>query len=110
MGKYVMVVLTNAVAGQDDDFNTWYDNVHVPDVCAVPGMISARRYCAAPVQPGPDPARWRYLAIYEIETDNLQGVMDEMMARGGTEQMVLSDSLDVAGAFATVFEAFAPQD
>jgi hypothetical protein len=107
MKRYLLVVLTNAVDGRDDDFNAWYDEVHLRDICAIPGMISARRYMAAPVQPGPDSARWRYLAIYEIETNDLQGVMDEMNARAGGDKMVISDSLDVAGACATVFSAFA---
>ncbi|OYU34742.1 DUF4286 family protein [Novosphingobium sp. PASSN1] len=109
MANYILVVLTNAQPGRDDDFNAWYDDVHLRDVCAVPGILAARRYMAAPIQPAPDGARWRYLAIYEIETDNLQGVMDEMNARAGTDQMFVSDSLDVAGACATVFGAFSEQ-
>lgn len=110
MAKYILVVLTNAKPDRHDDFNAWYDNVHLRDVCAVPGINAARRYLAAPIQPGPEGARWRYLAIYEIETDNLQGVLDEMNARAGTEEMVISDSLDVAGACATVFGAFTETD
>ena len=28
MGKYILMVQSNAVGGEDDAFNDWYDNVH----------------------------------------------------------------------------------
>jgi hypothetical protein len=68
--KHVLVVLTNAVEGQDDAFNKWYDEQHLPDVLAIPGFVAAQRYTIAPDQMS-DPAlhTHRYLALYEIEGD-----------------------------------------
>lgn len=40
-------------------FNRWYDNVHLPDLLACPGWLSARRYVA--LDGGP-----KYAAVYEI--------------------------------------------
>lgn len=68
MENGVMVVGTNPVSGREDEFNEWYANEHIPDMLAVPGIVSARRYVALeePVQ-ADEESSYRYLAIYEIE-------------------------------------------
>ena len=30
--KFIQVVFSNPVEGKDDEFNDWYDNVHIPDL------------------------------------------------------------------------------
>jgi hypothetical protein len=40
-------------------FNRWYDEVHLPELLACPGWLSARRYTA--LDGGP-----KYVAVYEI--------------------------------------------
>jgi len=56
--KFVQVVFSNPVEGKEDEFNEWYDNVHVPELLAVPGMVSATRY--APARGGDLPRQgWR---------------------------------------------------
>jgi hypothetical protein len=45
----------------EDAFNTWYDEEHVPLRLNVPGFLSARRYRAA----SPDTDR-QYLALYDL--------------------------------------------
>ena len=42
--KFIQIVYSNPLQGRDDEFNVWYDNVHVPQLLAVPGMLSAQRY------------------------------------------------------------------
>jgi hypothetical protein len=37
MAEFQMIVLTNPIAGRADEFNTWYDEIHLRDVTAVPG-------------------------------------------------------------------------
>ena len=45
MPKAVMVVYSRPTdPARDDDYNDWYDNVHLREVCEVPGFVSARRY------------------------------------------------------------------
>ena len=46
----LFLVFSNATAGQDAEFNQWYDSVHVPDVLDVPGVESAQRYDLAPME------------------------------------------------------------
>lgn len=90
---YKLVVLTNAVEGKDAEFNDWYSRIHLPDVLGVPGIVRAERFELAGVQRTPQPLPYRYLAIYEIETDDLQLVSDEIGKRAGTDAMFISDAM-----------------
>src|SRR5919197_1588691 len=47
----------------EDAFNAWYDEEHVPLRISVPGFLSARRYKSVDDGSGP-----RYLALYEVES------------------------------------------
>jgi hypothetical protein len=42
-----------------DEYNTWYDEEHLPRLVAVPGVVRARRYTATSGNP-------RYLTAYEL--------------------------------------------
>lgn len=95
MGKYVMVVQSQALEGRDDDYNAWYDGQHFQDICAIPGVTGGRRLEATPVIMG-EPGL-RYLALYEIEADDPGAFMAEMGARGADGRMPVSDALDHAG-------------
>jgi hypothetical protein len=102
---YNWIVLTNATQGSDATFNDWYDDVHIPDLLRVPGIVSARRFELAPVQmtseegqmkvvsTGDASLDYRYLALYAIETDDLEAVLEEVRVRAGTSEMVLSPAL-----------------
>ncbi len=104
MAKHVFLVLTNPVAGKDKEFNDWYTNQHIPDVVSVPGIVAAQRYKLADVQAGAGaPSPWKYLAIYEIETDDLKATFDALQSRVGSDQMVMTDSLDMNSVGGFVF-------
>lgn len=90
--SYKFIVLTNASDGRDDEFNDWYSNRHLPDVLDIPGIVSAQRYELAEVQ-RTDRLPYRYLSIYDIETDDLQSVADEIGRRAGTDAMIISDAM-----------------
>jgi hypothetical protein len=102
MQKHVLLVLSNASGGRDDEFNQWYSNRHIPDVLKVPGFKAAQRFRLADAQLRGKKSEWRYLAVYEIETDDLKKTLDTLGSRLGTDAMVISDTLDMKslGAFA----------
>lgn len=93
MGRYIFAVYSNAAEGREQEYNDWYSNRHLQDVLACPGVIEARRLTLAEpqIQDGPQP--FKYFCLYEIETDDLQGFIDELIARAGTQRMPISDSL-----------------
>jgi hypothetical protein len=69
---------------REQEYNTWYDEVHLPELVALDGIVSARRL--RPVD-GTGP----YVALYEIEGEDLQAVLDNMIANAG--QLTMSDAL-----------------
>jgi hypothetical protein len=103
MSRYVFVVLTNASGGRDDEFNEWYNKQHIPDVLKIPGFVAAQRFGLAGAQMEGATSPWRYLALYELDTDDLAGALKELAARVGTPAMVMSESLDTKELGAYVF-------
>ncbi len=83
MPRYKLVVFSSCPDGEEDAFNRWYDLEHLPDVLAVPGFVSASRGCAAPgnvlaEEASPSP---RYLAVYQLVTDDVRAALSELKAR-----------------------------
>jgi hypothetical protein len=75
---------TNAVPGRDDEFNAWYDTYHLSELVRnVDGYARGRRYRLADVQRTGQgagrPAPWRYLALYEVEGDDMRAVHEELV-------------------------------
>jgi hypothetical protein len=99
MGRYVYVVMTNPVEGRDREYNQWYDEIHLKDVCAFPGFRGARRYRLADGE-----STHRYLALYEMETDDPKRDLAALTAAAGTDRMRMTDALDLASASAVLFE------
>ncbi|MBO0710001.1 MAG: hypothetical protein J2P47_01850 [Acetobacteraceae bacterium] len=108
MPKYTFAVLSNAVEGKDAEFNEWYTNRHVPDVLDVPGFVAAQRFRLTDVQRGNPPFAHRYLALYEIETNDLRKTMDALAERSGTPAMVMSEAF-APGHMALLFEPITPK-
>jgi hypothetical protein len=67
MAKYSFLVFSNCTdPAREQEFNRWYTHMHLPDLSAAKGFVSARRYVNA------DPnARSKYLAAYEFDTDDI---------------------------------------
>ena len=103
MDKYIMVAQSRAKVGRDDEYNDWYDSEHIHDICSLPGVKSARRYEATPLAIGGEGLR--YLAIYEIESDDPGALFAEMGKRAAEGQMSHSDALDADSAVIWIYKA-----
>lgn len=93
MPRHILVVQSDPLEGQHDEFNEWYDAEHLPAVLDVPGFVSARRFRAAPSVHGEEPAH-EYLAIYEIESDDLAQTLADLSA--AARRMHIHDAFDKA--------------
>ena len=97
-GPVIQLVFSNAIEGRQDEFNDWYDNVHVPDLLAIPGVLSAHRYELLDTAINQNPAMpaptHRYLCIYEMEgdVDAIMAKVQESVLSGG---IVMTDAMDV---------------
>lgn len=93
-----MVVLINpSSSAAEDEFNRWYDEIHIPQVVErIPGITQAQRLRLSAEQLLPSdalPGR-RYLTIYDIETDDLQATADRLGQALGDGTLDLSDAVD----------------
>ena len=102
MAKYIMVVPSAPTEGKEAEYNKWYDEIHVPEVCAIPGITGAIRYKIDPAG-GPSNAQ-PYLAIYSVETDDPSAVIAELQRRAGSGEIRMSDAIDVTTAGITLFK------
>jgi hypothetical protein len=94
--RAILVVQSQAVTPErEDDYHDWYDNQHLDEVRAIPGIVDARRYTLVQAVVGPDGEIPPHLAIYEIETDDPTTIIDELTARAGDGRIVMSDALDM---------------
>jgi hypothetical protein len=72
MEKWLLVAASNCTnPAREEEFNHWYDTVHLPDVLETPGILRGTRFKNDKRQEG----QWKYLAIYEVETEDIQRTM-----------------------------------
>ena len=108
MSKGVFIVFTNVTNPEhDEDYNDWYDNTHLADVVKVPGFVAATRYRVSEAQAKGMEPQHRYLSIYEVEGDDLQGALDTLGRAG--RNMVISEHLDGQRAAAYLYEEITPR-
>lgn len=93
MPKFNLLALTNPVEGREDEFNDWYTDVHLADVLKLPGVVAAQRFVLNDKQHRAPPFDWKYLAVYEIDIDDVQTTLTALKAASGTEAMPLSPAL-----------------
>ena len=111
MAKYLFLAFSNPFPGREDEYNAWYDAHHVRDVVDVPGFVSGQRYRLATTQftlSQGEPAQ-RYLALYEIETNDLETTYQQVLERLGTAQMIGCEAFDLTSLQALTFEPIGPR-
>lgn len=101
--KFKLVVLTNAKDGAEDAYNDWYSNTHLADVVKINGFTGAQRFRSA-IAMGGDPF-YKYCAIYDVETDNPDAVLEALNKAAGTPDMELSDALHPQ-VYSVLYEEF----
>jgi hypothetical protein len=107
MPKAIFLVFSNpSDPSRDGEFNHWYDTVHVPAARnAVAGLTKVTRYRLSDTQYAPpsQPREHRYLAVYEVEAEDLAVVRTQLeeMLRDADH----ADATDRSRAAGLVFEA-----
>lgn len=87
MPKGVLVVESRPSSpDRDREYNSWYDGIHLRELLALNGFVGARR-----LKPVADDGP--YVALYELEGDDLQAIVDNMVACGQRGELHLSDAL-----------------
>jgi len=81
MARFSFVVYSNPMKGREQEYNDWYSNQHLKDLLAIPGVISARRFKLSGTQIRDVAQTYQYLAIYDIEADDVASFIKEMTLR-----------------------------
>ena len=72
MAKWFLISYTDCKdPSREDDFNEWYDKIHLPDALKFPELVSATRYANI----DPEVTSNKFLAIHELETDDINKTM-----------------------------------
>ncbi len=97
MKHSLLLAWSSPVEGREADFDEWYDGTHIPQVrAALPDVGQVTRYQLVDVEGtgGPD----RYLAIYELGTDDVTQAATALGAAAASGALDMTDAMDVAGA------------
>lgn len=103
--KHVVVVLTEPAAGREDEYNEYYEGLHLDEVLATTGWKTAQRFKLSDQQGMPCPHP--YLAFYEVEADDSKSVLETLNAT--RSQRVQSDALNRKTAACWVFSEIGPE-
>lgn len=95
-----LVVYTRCHPGRDDEFNKWYDEVHIPELCALGPFTGATRY-RIPGDAQMMDQTHQYLAVYQFKgsAEEARRAMEE-----SADKLEMTDAFDAATAFMTIAE------
>jgi hypothetical protein len=110
MAKHVFVVFTSAVEGRDEEFNEWYDNTHIHDVLKVPGYVAAQRFKVVSELSSGIAPKCKYIALYEMETDDPAKTLSELVSRAGTAELANSEAMDLNEFGGMIAAAIGPRE
>ncbi len=113
MARGILLVFSNpSSTDRLAEFNQWYDGTHLPEFLRLGSVNAARRFELSanqmPLPPGVPLAGRRFLAAYEIDTDDFAALSEEIMAtaKDRTQSDVLErDPLPLA----LLFEQLGPE-
>ena len=72
MERWLLTVESNcADPSREGEFNEWYDTIHLADMLETPGIVRASRY----ENTNPAEGQGKFVAMYELETENLDQTM-----------------------------------
>jgi hypothetical protein len=93
--SHKLIVFSAPAADREDDYNAWYNDVHLPEVVAIPGFVAAQRFQLSNDQlPGFPDSPHTYMAIYEFDRPPAEP-LETLRGELESEAIELPDSIDV---------------
>jgi hypothetical protein len=95
MQDYILIVYSNAADGRHEEFNAWYNNVHLPDVLALPHFTSARRFKLIDFkldEEAPNPTH-QYVAYYHLSCNDPNTALSDLRDRVLTGKILMSETM-----------------
>src|SRR6266542_6837029 len=107
MPKGFMFVMSDPIAGREDEFNDWYEN-HLPEVVKVPGIAAAQRFEAIPNMQGNVPPQ-RYIAVYELDTDDPAEALENLSKARDALASDMTPAFDLSTVQSYAYRAVGPR-
>jgi hypothetical protein len=105
MAGFKLIAMSNPSPGRDQECGQWYDGVHLRDMVALPGVISAQRFEL--LRGAPSKAFKQYLAIYDIEAADEREAR-QVIDRINAANLTLSEALNVQSVNLGVYHESGP--
>ncbi len=80
----MMMAMANAVPGREKEFEDWYSSRHVHEMMQAPGIVSAQCFVLTDLQRYKGTQPFRYMALYEIEGEEVRATIDYLISHAGT--------------------------
>jgi hypothetical protein len=78
----------------EEEYNAWYDGDYLTQILAsVPTITGAKRYRLAPGQNSSIPGAPRYLAIYDIEADDVMDAFRQLGQATMDGKVIMTDQI-----------------
>ncbi len=104
--RAVFVMFSNPRSAADDDaYNEWYEQTHIPAVLELDGFMRATRWRLSSAWP-PSGALGdhQYLTMYELDTDDVPAALDGVKRAVAAGRLGNSADVLAPGARSAVFE------
>lgn len=88
-GSALLMVWADVPADKEDDFNAWYNEEHLAERLAIPGVLSGARY------ESDSPGAPKHLAMYELENIGVMSSEAYLSARANATEWTKRASPDV---------------
>lgn len=102
MKRYKMLVLSRPTPGNEAQYNDWYQNIHLKQIVAIPGFVSAQRFKLSVGMRGED--TYPYMAIYEVETNDVDAAFDALQKAAEDGSIAVSQAFDYESVYASIYE------
>ena len=100
MARHCLLVFSDPVSGREDEYNHWYETIHIDEVLEVEGFVACQRFA---LDPGSSEAPAQYLAVYEIDADDPAAAFSAL--RAATGDMNVTDAIDRSSVSAWIYTA-----
>lgn len=94
--KYSMLVLSNPTLGQEEEYVDWYVGQHFHDLLRIPGYVGGRYYKLSDIQLGSGEHEYKFLVIWDFETDDFESVKNDIAERMQDGRTVFIEAFDTA--------------
>ena len=103
--KQLVLVLSEPTAGQEAEYNDYYENLHLEEVLGTTVLKSAQRFKL--VDEAGEACPLPYLALYEAEVEDSTSIVENLNSTRPQRQQ--SDALNLKTGRVWVFDELGPR-